>query len=378
MHIHYETTKVVYDTTITTYIKELNPRSVCITTDPIMLKLGIVKPLETFFTEQGIPYELFSDVAPNPSSALVEKGLLHIVDHKPDVVIAVGGGSAIDLAKAIIYYCIQLKSKLMHTTDIHKPLFIAVPTTSGTGSEVTNYAVITDEVSGTKEVIQSAHIQPDVALLDPSLTYTVPAHITAETGFDALTHGIEALVATGRTSFSDAYAKESIQTIYKSLLPSYTNGEDKQAKAALQLAATMAGMAFNIAGLGLCHSIAHSLGSHFHIAHGKANALVLPSVVAFNAQSTDVTKQYSELAKGLGFTLASDKDNVDAFIQSLYLLKHQLQLPRYLTDINITKETITASMDMLIADIQNDFCLAGNPVSATREDIKGILMTLVP
>ena len=377
MKILTQKTQLVYDTKALDYIKQLNPKSVCITTDPIMIDLGIVKPFINYFKSEGITYEIFSDVVPNPTEELVQKGLLHIIKHKPDHVIAIGGGSAIDLAKAIIYYCITLKSEFMSTNAIQKPTFIAIPTTSGTGSEVTNYTVITSEATGMKNVIQSDLIQPSVALLDYTLTVTAPNFITAETGFDALTHAIEAYVSTPNTPFSDAYALKAVQLVFEHLIPSYQVSENHQSKEYMQLASTIAGMAFNASGLGLCHSIAHALGSHFHLSHGKANALVLPEVMTFNIKNKAVLHKYDGLARSLGFSLNTPERNVQALIKAIDHLKSKLNLPMTLGELGIDKNDLSQLLPTLIRDIHQDFCLPGNPIQPSHDDIQNILFQLL-
>lgn len=368
-------TQIIYDTNAVDYIASLNPKKVCITTDPIMLKLGTLDPIQDFFKAQNIAYEIFSDVQPNPSEALVQKGLLHIIETKPDLIIALGGGSAIDLAKAIMYYCIEVKEKLMQTDYIHKPLFVAIPTTSGTGSEVTNYAVITSS-NGKKQVIQSALIQPDVAILDASLTLSAPDQLTAETGFDALTHALEAIVSLESNPFSEAYALKAIELIFENLIPAYQISTHLESKKNMQLASTMAGIAFNQSGLGLCHSIAHSLGATFHLSHGLSNALVLPEVMKFNSRDQHVTDQYNHVAKYLGLSLDSTDMNVKALIESIRIIKQRLNLPTQLHELDIPMDAIIAHMPKIIADVKQDFCSKSNPLNFTDEDIRGIIMAI--
>lgn len=376
MNIHQERTKIIYNTTGIDFIKELNPRSVCITSDPFMLELGVVEPFEAYFKKESIPYEIFSDVQPNPSNLLVEKGLLHIIQHKPDVVIAIGGGSAIDLAKAIIYYCLKIKSEIIHTEEIHKPYFIAIPTTSGTGSEVTNYAVITEEDSGQKIVIQSDDIQPDLALLDATLTLTAPPSITADTGFDALTHAIEAYVSTTQNHFSDAYALKAITLIYEHLISAYENSSCFESKKNMQLAATMAGMAFNHSGLGLSHSIAHILGARFHISHGKANALALPAVIQYNSRDPKTLNKYKQIARTLGFNLSSDEENTQALIHSLKLIKKRIDLPDLLSTLNISRKDVLEQLDDIVSEIKVDFCITGNPIEISDDMLRTVILSI--
>lgn len=376
MKIHHEKTKIVYDTDTVDYIKLMSPKSVCLTSDPFMIKLGVLKPIESYLNSKGISYKIFSDVQPNPSEALVRKGLMHIIETKPDVIIAIGGGSAIDLAKAIMYYCIQLKTEFMPADSIHKPVFIAVPTTSGTGSEITNYTVITDETTGAKKVIQSELMQPDVALLDVNLTMSAPASITADTGIDALTHAIEAYVSKYRTPFSDAYALKAIDLIFKNLIPAFENGNHKESRQNMQIAATLAGLAFNHSGLGINHSIAHSLGSIYHLPHGKANALILPQVMTFNTKSKEVVERYSEIARYLGMHFENQEINAKALIEGVKVLKSHLNLPDKLTEVGISLNDTINVLSQIQNDVKEDYCTMGHPFTVSDEDVRGIVMGL--
>ncbi|MBF4695938.1 iron-containing alcohol dehydrogenase [Fusibacter ferrireducens] len=368
-------TQIIYDTSAVDYIASLKPKNVCITTDPIMLKLGILDPIRDYLKAQKIAYEIFSDVQPDPSEALVQKGLMHIIETKPDLIIALGGGSAIDLAKAIVFYCIKIKEKLMQSEYIHKPLFVAIPTTSGTGSEVTNYAVITSS-DGKKQVIQSELIQPDVAILDASLTLSAPDNLTAETGFDALTHALEAIVSLESNPFSEAYALKAIELIFENLIPAYQTCTHLESKKNMQLASTMAGMAFNQSGLGLCHSIAHSIGATCHLSHGLSNALVLPEVMKFNSRNHQVRDQYNMVSQYLGLVLDSPDMNVKALIESIRIIKQRLNLPTHLHELNIPMDVILSNMPKIITEVKQDFCSESNPINFTDEDIRGIIMTI--
>ena len=376
MKIHHEKTKIVYDTNAIDYIKLLSPKSVCLTTDPFMIKLGVLAPFEAYFQSKNIEYKIFSDVQPNPSEALVRKGLLHIIETKPDVIIAIGGGSAIDLAKAIMYYCIHIKTEFMPIESIHKPIFIAVPTTSGTGSEITNYTVITDDVSGAKRVIQSELMQPDVALLDVTLTMSAPASITSDTGLDALTHAVEAYVSNLRTPFSDAYALKAIELIFKNLIPAFENGNHKESRQNMQIAATLAGLAFNHSGLGINHSIAHSLGALFHLPHGKANALILPEVMLFNTKSKEVVERYSEIARYLGMQFENSEVNARALIEGIRVLKSHLNMPNKLPEVGISLNEVIQKLPQIQSDVQSDYCTQAHPFTVTDEDVRGIIMAL--
>ena len=376
MKIHNEQTKIVYDTNIVDYIKELQPKRVCVTSDPFMLELGVVEPLEHYFKSGNIPYKIFSDVKPNPSQSLVTEGLAHIFDSKPSLIIAVGGGSAIDLAKAIIYFCLQIKTGFIAEDELVKPVFIAVPTTAGTGSEVTNFAVITNDDTGVKQVIRSDLMQPDAAVLDVDLTMTAPPHITADTGFDALTHAIEAYVSRFRTPFSDAYALQAAEMIFDNLVPAFAAG-DRAAKRNMQLAASIAGMAFNHSALGINHSIAHSVGAIFHLPHGRANSLILPALMRFNMKDEATLYRYSLMGKALGFNFDTPEQTADALIKAVEVLKEMLELPKGFADLDIDPEQVEAQLPVIAEEAVNDYCAPGHPFDVTRDDIKTIVRSVL-
>jgi len=380
MRIHNEQTRIVYDTRIVDFIKQLNPKRVCLTSDPFMMKLGVLEPIEAYLVDMDIPYRVFSDVKPNPDESLVKEGLFHIFDTKPDLIVAVGGGSAIDLAKAIMYFCLEIKKEFIAKDSLKKPEFVAVPTTSGTGSEVTNYTVITDGETGAKRVIQSDLMQPDAAVLDVTMTLSAPAHITADTGFDALTHALEAYASGLRTPFSDAYALQAVEMIFDNLLPAY-EADTRQAregpKAKMQIAATLAGLAFNHSGLGINHSIAHSIGAIFHIPHGRANALVLPHVMAFNLKDPAVARRYAHAARMLGVDMGSTQASAMALIKAVEVLKERLGLPATLKDMGIDGPEVEAVLPRIVDDALGDYCTPSHPFAVTEDEILAIVRELI-
>ncbi|KHT64396.1 hypothetical protein RJ45_06690 [Photobacterium gaetbulicola] len=235
---------------------------------------------------------LYTDVTPDPTTVDVAMGIDKMANFSPDTVIAYGGGSAIDLTKAILY---------LSPKDKERRTFIAIPTTSGTGSEVTQFSVVTVADKQIKVPLYDEELLPDIAILNAFQTLTVPPEVTANTGIDVLTHAIEAMVSINHDDFSNALAEKAITLVFKYLKPAYDDGNNLEARQKLLNASSLAGLAFNHAGLGLTHAIAHQLGASLHIPHGLANARLLTKVMEFNCQSTRSLETYATLARCLGF-----------------------------------------------------------------------------
>lgn len=369
--------EIVYGENALDKIDSMNLKNVFITTDKVMEKIGLVSMLTKKLDENNINYTVFSDVLPDPNTDIVEKGLLEFIKFKPDSIIALGGGSVIDTAKAFIYYCIKIKENFMTSEFVHKPVFIAIPTTSGTGSEVTEYAVITDSTTHIKIPLTDSIMLPDVAILDPNFTKSVPNFVTAETGLDALTHAIEAYTAKGSNPFTDSLALEAIKLIYANLIPCYTDGTNLKYRENMHLASCMAGIAFNNAGLGIVHSLAHALGGQFGISHGKSNSMVLPFVIKFNSKDANTTKRYSFIAKMLNMDFGDDAKNAYALIESIKVLKNQLNIPAKLSDLpNVTSEDFNMKLSTIAENATKDVCTSANPISVSADDLKQILLEM--
>lgn len=347
-------------------------KQVCIVTDEGMVKFGLLKMLTDVLEKHDIKYHVFSDVEPDPSTEIVEKGLTHILIEKPDALIALGGGSAIDSAKAIIYYCHNFKKMFFEEEHIKKPYFIAMPTTAGTGSEVTEYAVITDKKNNTKIPLTDIIMMPDAAILEPKLIESVPAGSTAATGMDVLTHAIEAYVSTDNNPFSRCYAAKAGELVFKSLYECYINGKNLHAKASMQIASCMAGIAFNSAGLGITHSIAHAVGAQWHLPHGLANAIIMPYVVRFNGGCGRAQHLYGRMMSAMGIPNISG-NAAEMLCSSILTLSKEINIPISLKAQGIDEAEYKANKDIIIAKAMKDVCTATNPIQPTKEQFSKLV-----
>lgn len=364
--------KIIFGENSIEYFKKINLKKAYIVTDDFMVKLGIIDKVTNNLKESNIEYEIFSDVEPNPSLSTVKKGLSFIINSKPDLVIALGGGSSIDAAKAMIYLCIKTKEKLVDITSIKKPLFVAIPTTSGTGSEATSYAVITDTENNQKIPLANELMLPDVAILDYELTKTVPPHVVADTGMDVLTHAIESYVSNSSTDFSILYAEKAIRVAFKYLLSSYQGDDLSRMK--MHHASCMAGIAFQNSALGLNHSIAHSIGSKFHMSHGRSNAILLPYVIKYNASLNSTAEKYAKLSRLLGFPKSTTENSVSYLIETIRFLNNSMGIPLTLKEFGVSKEDFNKNLNKIADAALEDMCTKGNPREVTREDILNILL----
>lgn len=314
--------------------------------------------------------EIFDEVKPDPPLSVVSKAISKMIQIDADYLIGFGGGSAIDTAKGTIYFLKQAK-KLKKELE-----FIAIPTTSGTGSEVTNVAVVTDEQNSIKHALVSDEILPTIAILDPKTTESLPASIVANTGMDVLTHALEAYVAKGANDYSDALAEKSGELVVKYLLSAYKNADDKLAKEKMHMASNLAGNAFNVAGLGVNHSIAHQLGGMYHIAHGLANAILLCEVIDLNSRDFDSRRKYAEYAKKIGLADRNDCESdaiykIKLFIQNIM---SDMNLPNKISKIeNIDLSKWNLEKYIMMANAKKDRCLVGNPKNVEDKDILEIL-----
>lgn len=345
---------------------------VLIVSDPVMIKLGVCDVFIQKFSELNISCEIFSDIEPDPSFATVVKGVRVITEYNPDTLIAVGGGSVIDTAKAFIYFDLQILRK---EGKGEKPFFIAVPTTSGTGSEVTAYAVITDTENHVKIPIKSDDLFPDLALLDPHFTLTVPPRVTADTGMDVLTHAVESFVSTGACPFSKSHADYVVKMVFRNLPVCYFYGGNLEARLAMHEASCMAGAAFNNSGLGLVHAMAHALGARFKVPHGRSNAILLPYVLKFNAARAYLG--YARLGRTIGLAKGDPIKESQAFIAAVEELNRTLEVPSNVREAAIDPVEYEKSIPLMASQAMSDICLQTNPTPVTPKDIEKIYAELL-
>ena len=321
---------------------------------------------DPFFAENGTAdalvraageptHQIFSQVIPDPSVTLAAKGAALVMDFKPDTVVALGGGSAMDLAKAMVYFS-QSSAGL-----------VAIPTTSGSGSEVTDFAILTHE--GVKHPLVDERLRPELAILDSDLASSLPPGLVAEGGFDLISHAIEAYTAKNAGEISDLYAERALKTALEELLPSYS--ADRQSRERMHLGATMAGIAFSQAGLGICHAISHSLGGEFHLPHGRLNAILLPAVMEANAAVCG--RRYAQLARAIGLTGGSDLMAQRALKNALLRMRRSLQLPETLAQAGISPALVQEKMERLVSTALADPCCHTNPLPPTKAILEGIL-----
>lgn len=361
-----------------------------IVTDEMMVKLGNVDKILHYLRRRSeyCHAEIFSDVEPDPSVDTIMRGVEMMRSFQPDVIIALGGGSAMDAAKGMwLFYehpessfeglrqkFFDIRKRTYHFPKLGtKAKMVAVPTTSGTGSEVTSFAVITDKKQNIKYPLADYELTPDVAIVDPQFVLSVPKSVTADTGLDVLTHAIEAYVSVLASDYTDGLALQAIRLVFKYLKRAYDNGNDREAREKMHNASCIAGMAFTNAFLGINHSLAHKLGSAFHIPHGRANAILLPYVIEYNAQKPKkfatwpkyekfiADKRYAEIAEMLGLPCSTTEEGVQSLIKAIRDLEASVNEVRSVKDCGVDEKTYMDALDELADEAHADQCTPANP-----------------
>ena len=381
----------------------MNKKKVFIVTDSFLFQNGYTKPITDKLDELGIEHTTFSNVAPDPNLACAIEGTRAMNEFKPDAIIAVGGGSAMDAGKImwVMYEHpeVDFLDMAMRFMDIRKRVytfpkmgekayFIAVPTSAGTGSEVTPFAVITDEKTGTKYPLADYELLPKMAIVDANMMMNAPKGLTSASGIDAVTHCLEAYASMMATEYTDGLAIESLKNIFKYLPRAYENGaNDPEAREKMANAATMAGMAFANAFLGVCHSMAHKLGAYHHIAHGIANALMIDLVLRFNAAEVPekmgtfpqydhphTLRRYAEVAEALGFGGANDQESLDNLIREIDILKEKIGIKKTIRDYGVDEQYFLEKLDEMSEQAFDDQCTGANPRLPLISEIKDMYL----
>jgi len=354
------------------YLKQLEgKKAVLVLGGGSMRRFGFVDKVLAYLGEAGIVTELIENVEPDPSVETVMQGAAKMRDFGPDWIIAMGGGSPIDAAKAMwVFYEYPETSfeaiiqPFSFPTLRTKAKFLAIPSTSGSGTEVTAFSVITDTAKGLKYPLADFNITPDVAIVDPALAETMPPTLTAHTGIDALTHAIEAYVSLLHGPFTDPLAMQAIVMIDMYLEASFAG--DKTAREEMHYAQCLAGMAFSNALLGITHSMAHKTGPAYstgHIPHGCANAIYLPYVIAYNAKEAAAAKRYAMIARHLGLKGADDGELVTALCAKIHEYNEKLKIPHTLKEFGIVEQEFLGKLDSIAKLAVSDACTGANPRS---------------
>jgi len=374
-----------------------------IVTDRVLFNMGVTNRVTNVLEEIGVDYQIFFDVKPDPTTGTINDALMMVNTYEPDVIIALGGGSPIDAAKIIWLMYEQPQTQFediaMRFLDIRKRIcdipalgkkaeLVAIPTTSGTGSEVTPFAVITDDETHIKYPIADYALTPNMAIIDPDLVDSMPKGLCAASGIDALTHAVEAYVSALATNFTNSNSLESIKLIFRYLPRSYKEGKnDPAAREKMHYASTIAGMAFANSFLGICHSMAHKLGSAFNIPHGIANALLINQVIKFNANDCP-TKQcafsqykfpnakakYGQITDELGLGGKSDDEKIELLINAITELKKELDIPLSIKDAGVSEADFMAKLDELTELAFDDQCTGANPAYPLMKEIREIYL----
>ncbi len=383
----------------------MDKKRVFIVTDQFLFQNGYTKTITDTLDEMGITHTTFFNVAPDPTLASAKEGAKAMEEFQPDCIIAIGGGSAMDAGKIMwVMYehpQVDFMDMAMRFIDIRKRVytfpkmgekayFIAVPTSAGTGSEVTPFAVITDEKTGVKYPLADYELLPKMAIVDPDLMMNMPKGLTSASGIDALTHSLEAYASMMATDYTDALAIKALQGIFKYLPRAYENGaSDPEAREKMANASTMAGMAFANAFLGVCHSMAHKLGAFHHLPHGVANALLINEVIKFNASETPkkmgtfsqydhphTLARYAEIADALGLGGKTDEEKLNRLLKAIDELKDMIGIKKSIQEYGIKEEDFLATLDEMVEQAFDDQCTGANPRYPLMSELKEMYLAV--
>ena len=359
------------------YLKQVKGNRALIVTGKTVKRMGFADKVANYLREAGIGSEVF-EVEPEPSVETVIKGAEIARNYGPDLIIGLGGGSNIDAAKAIwvLYERPDVEvgsiNPFMKLGLRKKARLIGIPTTSGSGSEATRATVITNPAEERKLELANDELVPDIAIVDPEFPRAMPRKLVAETGLDALSHAIEAYVATVGNDFSDAIAIKTIRLVFKYLRRSYENREDNEAITRMHIAATMGGMAFSNSDVAIVHALGHVTGGVLHVPHGRAMAIILPYSVEYNAKVA--MQKYAEIAKAVGIEAKTDNKAVEKFVEALRQLQRELEEPASLKEAGIPREEFEKKLDDLTSKAIKSVILRSNPRPLNLEEARKLFV----
>ena len=364
---------------VTDILKKLNCKNPIIITDKTMVKLNIIEPLERALTDMQIRYKIFDDTMPEPTAKSIENGVSELKNGSFDCIIAFGGGSPIDSAKAISLLATQgglIENYKFPFINIENNIpIIAIPTTAGTGSEVTKFTIITNEKTDEKMLCVGPAFMPIAAIVDYELTYSVPKRTTADTAIDSLTHAIEAYVSKKSNLFSDTQAISAMELIAPNIRRAYNNGKDKEAREKLMTGATLAGIAFSNSSVALVHGMSRPIGAFYHVPHGLSNAMLLPTVTEFSIPAAP--ERYSKCAKAIGIANFDDsiEESNKKLLDELKQLNLDLEVPT-LEEFGVKKETFFKSIDTMAIQAIASGSPNNNPIVPNHDELVSLYKKL--
>ena len=373
-------TKIYFGDQALDRLAEIPYQKVLVVTDPFIAQGDLIDLVTEPLKRGNKQFEVFKDVVPDPPIEKISEGVKKMLEYRPDAIVAVGGGSAIDSSKSIREFALRVD----HYAEVG---LIAIPTTSGTGSEVTSFAVVTDPAAKVKYPLVSYSMMPDEAILDAELVKSVPPAVTADTGMDVFTHALEACVSINRSDFSNALAEKAIEICGVFLLRAFLDGSDMHARQKMHSASCLAGLAFNTASLGLNHGMAHQLGATFHIPHGRANAMLLPHIIEFNSdinkhsksrkEYLPAVKRYATVAQILGLSSYNKIMTVRSLVNWVQFMLKEMDIPLSISQVGtISEEEYFGAIDRMADAALEDACTATNPRVPTKDDVIRIYKAL--
>ncbi len=352
-------------------LEQFENERVCLVCDPFLIGSENLQKVLVHLDKKN-EVTTYSEIVPDPPIEIVAEGVARMRNHQPTVLVTVGGGSAIDTAKAMLF------TMLVSGYDQVKR-FVAIPTTSGTGSEVTSASVVTDNKEKIKYPVFDRRLIPDEALLDAQLVVSSPPTVTAYSGLDVLTHALEALVAKNRTTYTDALSEKAVRYVLTYLEACYNNGNNLNARKKMHEASCLAGLAFDAAGLGINHAIAHQVGGQFKVPHGLANAMLLPHVVNFNAKDPEARRTYAKIAvqMGLGNSSLSEQLLVTKLIKAITKLCKKVDCPMSLQEFGVERKVAMERAQIIAQNALKDSTYPFNPIAANESELISVYTKIV-